>query len=337
MSASTSSAILDITELAADGPVRLPTSRQLYGRWERQQWSVADVGVSRDTQEWRVLRPFYRKELLNALAELEVGEVCVTETLSSLVESAPTTDHRIYLCTQLADEARHVRFFQSYLTEAVGMDVESSEGQHALDETTDYAQVFAPRLRRATDRARESADEGPWHAAVVLYHLITEGVLAATALRTTREVVRTLALPALSEGLTNVIRDESRHVSFGLAAVREGVRSGWGLTIWQAYAAGIDLAAWVLIGPRRHNPAPVIRQALLYRVAQLENQVAIARDRLLRQLRLIGLEDRQADADSRWTAACEAALNAYRGHWNTDHPLRALAGNQTRPPARSQL
>lgn len=328
MSVSRSSAILDITEPAADGPVRLPTSRQLYGRWERQQWSVAEVGVTRDTQEWAALRPFYRKELLSALAELEVGEVCVTETLSSLVESAPTTDHRIYLCTQLADEARHVRFFQSYLTEAVGMDVESSEGQHALDATTDYAQVFAPRLQQATDQARESAEEGAWYSAVVLYHLITEGVLAATALRTTREVVRTLKLPALGEGLTNVIRDESRHVSFGLAAVREGVQNGYGDTIWLAYAAGMDLAAWVLIGPRRHNPVPVISQARRYRVAQLENHVTIARDRVLRQLRIIGLEGRQPDADSQWTAACETALDAYHDHWNTDHPLRVSATSQ---------
>lgn len=325
MRANSNSAILDITEPTADDPVRLSTSRELYGRWERQQWSVADVGISRDTQEWGTLRPFYRKELLDALTELEVGEVCVTETLSSLVESAPTTDHRIYLCTQLADEARHVRFFQSYLTEAVGMDVESSEGQHALDETTDYAQVFAPRLRRATGEARESPDEEAWYSAVVLYHLITEGVLAATALRTTREVVRTLALPALSEGLTNVIRDESRHVSFGIAAVREGVQNGYGNSIWKAYSAGIDLAAWVLIGPRRHSPVPAIRVALRYRAAQFENHVSIARDRVLRQLRQIGLEGKQADADSQWTAACETALDAYHDQWNMHHPLRALA------------
>jgi ribonucleoside-diphosphate reductase beta chain len=316
--------ITDVEPVPDRGP-RLATSADLYRRWERQQWSVADVNPARDAEKWRSLSPFIRSQMLGALAELEVGEVCVTHTLGALVEHPPTEDDRIYLCTQLADEARHVRFFQTYLEDACGIALDGEEGSE-LEAGADYAHVFAPELTRVTSAIRESGgDADTWYRALVYYHLITEGVLAATALRTTRILAKRLQLPALDEGLTNVTRDESRHVSFGLRAAADGVARGFERTVTDAHFEAIDMAAWVLIGPAQHNPAPAIRVALLGRATQLQGQVDIAEERLLKQLRLIGLPALADRALQAWRAGIDKALDAYEERWNTAHPIRAAA------------
>jgi len=324
-------ALADITEVGA-GPERtvaLASSADLYRRWERQQWSVAVVDPARDAQAWRSLSPFVKDQMLGALAELEVGEVCVTHTLGALVEHPPTEDDRIFLCTQLADEARHVRFFQTYLEDACGVALDGAEGGE-LEGAADYAHVFAPELVRVTSSIRDrGGDPEVWYRALVYYHLITEGVLAATALRTTRMLARRLNLPALNEGLTNVTRDESRHVSFGLWAAAGGVANGYRKVITDAHLESIGMAAWVLIGPAQYNPAPAIRVALRARALQLQSQVDIGEERLLKQLRLIGLPELVDQARQAWHAAISAALDAYEERWSTRHPIRvaaALAG-----------
>ncbi|MCD0453479.1 ribonucleotide-diphosphate reductase subunit beta [Actinocorallia sp. API 0066] len=308
----------DITESPDAKPSgNLPTSKDLYYRWERQQWSVAALDLTKDQETWGTLRAFYRTELLNALTELEVGEVTVVETLSSLVDKAPTDDDRIYLSTQLADEGRHVRFFQTYLREAAGI---SGEG---LADSADYTNHFAPELRRVTGAVWAKGDRDSWYEALVYYHLVTEGVLAATALRTTRQLAKRLPLPALVEGLTNVTRDESRHVAFGMIAARDGVAAGYAEPVRRAYLHGLELGARVLVGPLRKQAVPAVKTALVFRAAQLRGGFEIARDRAVRQLAHIGLPDAVADAAEVWDTALERALDAYEEHWNTPHPVRA--------------
>ncbi|HEV2370662.1 MAG TPA: ribonucleotide-diphosphate reductase subunit beta [Streptosporangiaceae bacterium] len=315
--------VSDITEtvVAARDAV---TSRDLYFRWERQQWSVAALDLAQDTATWRELRPFVRAELLSALTELEVGEVTVVETLSSLVDRAPTHDDRIYLSTQMADEGRHVRFFQRYLREAAAI---SGEG---LADSADYTNHFAPELRKVTSAVWSQGDRDSWYEALVYYHLITEGVLAATALRTTRQLARRLPLPALAEGLANVTRDESRHVAFGMLAAREGVAAGFAEPVRRAYLHGLELAARVLVGPLREQAVPAMRTALALRAGQLRAAFEVARDRAVRQLAHIGLPDAVAEAAAVWDTALEAALDAYEEHWAAPHPVRVAAATRDR-------
>jgi ribonucleoside-diphosphate reductase beta chain len=324
MSVTTAGLVLDVTETApettAEQRGRLANSADLYRRWERQQWAVAQVDPARDAETWQALSPFSRAQMLGSLAELEVGEVTVTHTLGALIDAPPTEDDRIFLCTQLADEARHVRFFQTYLEEGC------RESLDTVEEGADYAEVFAPVLTRATDAVRaDHEDRESWYRALIYYHLITEGVLAATALRTTRFLARRLKLEALEEGLTNVTRDESRHVSFGLRAAQDGVAGGFAQVVEDAHFESLGAAAWVLIGPSRHNPVPAIRPALLSRAAQLSGSVDIARERLVKQLRLVGLPHLAEKAGAAWDLAVETALDAYAERWNAPHPIRAAA------------
>ncbi|WFB09334.1 AMP-binding protein [Streptomyces sp. LX-29] len=318
-------------EPAGRRPARLPTSRELYDRWERQQWSVREVAVERDAETWGGLRPFARQELLSALAELEVGEVCVTQTLSSLVDGAPTEDDRIYLCTQLADEGRHVRFFQDYLECAAGVDLAAPADGGALELAAAYGRLFEPELRRATAAARDAADGGhdAWYRALTYYHLITEGVLATTTLRTTRALARRFGLHALDDGLTHVTRDESRHVAFGLAAARAGVRGGYRDAVAESYLSGVELAARVMVAPDRRAVSPRLRPALVTRAEQLSGHWELARDRMLRQLGQIGLGELRGVAGRSWDGGRERALDEYRERWGVDHPVRLAAGGAT--------
>ncbi|WP_433892156.1 ribonucleotide-diphosphate reductase subunit beta [Streptomyces sp. CA-111067] len=330
MTATPAGLVLDVTETApetsAEQHGRLAGSADLYRRWERQQWAVAQVNPARDAPVWNALSKFSRDQMLGSLAELEVGEVAVTHTLGSLIDAPPTEDDRIFLCTQLADEARHVRFFQTYLEDGCGVAMGEAAGAE-LEGSADYADVFAPELVRVTDAVRANHDDrDSWYRALTYYHLITEGVLAATALRTTRFLAKRLKLPALEEGLTNVTRDESRHVSFGLRAAQDGVvNGGFGQVVEDAHFESLGAAAWVLIGPSRFNPVPAIQVALISRAAQLSGAIEIARERLVKQLRLVGLPHLTEKAGLAWDQAVDRAIDAYEERWNAPHPIRAAA------------
>ncbi|HTZ44511.1 MAG TPA: ribonucleotide-diphosphate reductase subunit beta [Jatrophihabitans sp.] len=311
----------DITDAEPVKLAKLATSADLYSRWERQQWLVAQVNPARDLPVWSALRPFFKDQMLAALAELEVGEVTVTQTLGSLVDNPPTEDDRIYLCTQLADEARHVKFFQTYLADVCAADAGAQGAE--LEVSPDYRARFTPVLTEATDRVRAAGSTpADWYRAMVYYHLVTEGMLAATALRTTRYLARRLELTALDEGLTNVTRDESRHVAFGLRAAQDGVAAGHGTVISDAHFESLPAAAWVLIGPSRFSPVPKIRMAADARRRQLQEHVDIAEDRLVKQLRLIGLPQLCDAARIAWQDAVGAALDGYEQRWDAPHPLR---------------
>ncbi|MGW7579335.1 ribonucleotide-diphosphate reductase subunit beta [Streptomyces sp. NPDC054765] len=307
---------------APETPVGLPGAQELYDRWEIQQWSVSRVEVVRDARRFAELRPFARRELLTALAELEIGESCVTRTLSALADHAPTEPDRIYLCTQLADEARHVQFFQRYLLQVAQVAATDLEPAGALGQASGYGQIFEPLLCEATARVREQPGEpAAWYAALVHYHLVTEGILAAAGLRTLRTMARACGLPALQEGLTNVSRDEARHLTFGLSTARDGVRSGWGGIIGETYREGVAIGARVLVNPMQRSQAPVIRQALAAYAGQICAQWSIAHGRMMRQLGLIGLESLRGELELTWGEAFAAAFTEYQEAWGTEHPV----------------
>lgn len=310
------------TSRTGDG--RLPEPRALYNQWEKQQWAIARLEVSRDRPQWATLRPVARRELLTALNELEVGEVFVSRTLSALLEHAPSDEDRLFLSTQVADEARHAQFFQDYLHEAAGLEQTVSEAERQREDSV-YARIFASTLKASLDEVAATAgDPEPWHTAVVEYHLVSEGILAATALHQTRRIARRFDLPALEEGLGNVIRDESRHFTYGLAATRRAVEGPLRARIAAVYLAGVEAAARISVNPYRRAVTPVLRPALVQQRALLAAQWDLTRRRALRQLRFIGLSDLAGDTERAWDRGLESALSEYAGLWGAPHPVAAL-------------
>lgn len=291
----------------------LPGPAELYDRWETQPWSVARLRVTRDADAFGALRDFGRRELVTGLVDLAVGEAVVVQTLSALVDHAPDEPSRIFLCTQLADEARHVHFFRTYLREVAGVDEPP-----AADSA--YGQYYEPLLRKVTAAVRTRPTADTWHQAVVHYHLVTEGVLAAPGLRQLRTLARKFGLEALAEGLTNVGRDEGRHLTFGLWAARAGLAAGYGDAIATAYLDGIRHAVLALVDPGRAVTVPVLPTAARGLVAALRGCLDTALSKVDRQLSLLGLDELAVTAHETWARALADAFDDYRGRWGAPHP-----------------
>src|SRR3954447_7982974 len=208
-------------ESADRGQANLLTYRELYLLWERQHWAVQDLDFTQDRVDWHErISPEERVMRMTGLSSFFIGEQRVTAELGPLVRAVPDEDMRIFLSTQIADEARHVVFFDRFYTE-VG--VLESEGladrlaETSVHVTDDFFTLFDNILKNTADRiAREPEDLAACVRFVTIYHMVIEGMLALTGqhfITDYNEKVGTL--PGFVEGFTNVSRDEHRHVAFG--------------------------------------------------------------------------------------------------------------------------
>ena len=219
-----------LLESADRGEARLLSYRELYELWERQQWRVQDIDFSQDRVDWHErIEPDERFQRMYGLSSFFVGEQRVAEELGPMMRAAPDEEMRIFLCTQIADEARHVAFFNRFYAEVGVLESDSLAGR--LEETSahlnqNFHSLFDEMLRARVDRlAEEPEDLGTLVEAVTLYHMVIEGALALTGqhfIITFNEEEETL--PGFVEGFNNVARDEHRHVAFGARFLREMVR-----------------------------------------------------------------------------------------------------------------
>lgn len=209
-----------------------PTPMDLYYRWEKQNWQTQELDFSEDIEQWKNLTgPFegLRTEVQRTCTLFFIGEQAVTDTLSPLVHAAPDEPSRIFLSTQLVDEARHAVFFSRFFEEVIGISGGLSAALDAIrDETVEgFRHIFDNELVEATDAVRrDPSDYGAWIEGITVYHLIIEGVLALTGQKFLLNLFRKMQmLPGFYSGFTAVARDESRHVNFGVRAIMEaGVR-----------------------------------------------------------------------------------------------------------------
>jgi ribonucleoside-diphosphate reductase beta chain len=209
-----------------------PTPMDLYHRWERQNWSTQDLDFSQDVEHWQQMTGLFegiRTELQRSFTLFFVGEQAVTDTLAPLVHAAPDEPSRIFLSTQLVDEARHAVFFSKFFDEVIGIPGGLSEALAVLRDNIigGFRTIFDQDLVDATDAVRrDPANYGAWVEGITVYHLIIEGMLALTGQKFLLGIVRELGiLPGFYAGFTAVARDESRHVNFGVRALMEaGVR-----------------------------------------------------------------------------------------------------------------
>jgi ribonucleoside-diphosphate reductase beta chain len=207
--------------------VRLLDYKQLYQLWERQQWATQDLDFSRDREDWNErFDDEERFQRMYGLSSFFIGEQKVAEELGPIMRAAPTEEQRIFLCTQIADEARHVRFFERFYQE-VGV-YESSELSALLEQTSEHLNdnfkvLFDEMLSGRVDRlAAEPEDTTALVEAITLYHMVIEGMLALTGQHFIMDYnEREGTLPAFVEGFGNVARDEHRHVAFGSVFLRE--------------------------------------------------------------------------------------------------------------------
>ena len=137
-----------LLESADRGEAHLLTYRQLYELWERQQWAMQDIDFTQDRIDWHErIDEDERFQRMYGLSSFFIGEQRVAAELGPMMRAAPDEDMRIFLCTQIADEARHVAFFDRFYSE-VGV-LEADNLEERLEETSRAPQ---PGVRRAVRR-----------------------------------------------------------------------------------------------------------------------------------------------------------------------------------------
>jgi ribonucleoside-diphosphate reductase beta chain len=200
---------------------------ELYDLWERQQWQTQELDFSQDREDWHERIPEEERfQRMYGLSSFFIGEQKVAEELGPIMRAAPTEDQKVFLCTQIADEARHVRFFERFYRE-VGV-LEADGLSEMLAETSshlnqNFGELFDEMLGARTERlSQEPEDTEVLVEAVTLYHMVIEGMLALTGQHFIMEYnERENTLPGFVEGFGNVARDEHRHVAFGSVFLRE--------------------------------------------------------------------------------------------------------------------
>src|SRR5215217_5263859 len=193
------------------GESQLLGYKQLYELWERQHWATQDIDFTQDRIDWH---------------ERIDPEQRLAAELGPMMRAVPDEDMRIFLCTQIADEARHVAFFDRFYAE-VGV-LESDNLQDRLEENARYVSrefgvLFDELLHARVDRlAVEPEDTATLIEAVTIYHMVIEGMLALTGQHFIMDFnERVGTLPGFVEGFTRVARDEHRHVAFGARFLRD--------------------------------------------------------------------------------------------------------------------
>lgn len=272
------------------GETNLLTYHELYLLWERQQWRTQDLDFTQDRIDWfEKISEQDRFERLYALSSFFIGEQRVASELGPMMRAAPDEEMRIFLCTQIADEARHVQFFNRFYGEVGVLEADNlgdrlaASTEHLND---NFGVLFDEMLKSRVDRlAREPEDLEALVEAVTLYHMVIEGMLALTGqhfIITRNEELG--VLPAFVEGFSNVARDEHRHVAFGARFLREMARKD------DRYADAIQRTL-VECGPAADGVLmpPWYEDGMIVQGFSLEETRAFAMKALERRMKVIGL------------------------------------------------
>ena len=129
------------------------------------------------------------------------GEQGAMLVASQLVSCAPTYQAKLYAASQTFDEARHVEVFAKYLQQIHGIEYPINKN-----------------LKSLIDKIL--SDER-WDLKFIGMQIIIEG-LALAAFQTTKE---TSNCPLLRQLVHYVIRDEARHVTFGVNYLQDFLKT----------------------------------------------------------------------------------------------------------------
>jgi ribonucleotide reductase beta subunit family protein with ferritin-like domain len=200
------------------------TYEDLYKRWEHGNWSAYDLDFSGDQAGWEALSEIQKRSAMWIYSMFYYGEDRVADTLAPYITAAPTEEQSYFLATQQVDEVRHSIFFHRFFKEVIGVSGESI--QQTLTSTLPqlnwgYRGIF-DRLDRMAEELRKDRSLPKYAQAITLYHLIVEGSLAQPGQHFIEDFFSSKeTMPAFSEGMGNVSRDEQRHIGFGVKVLSE--------------------------------------------------------------------------------------------------------------------
>jgi len=194
--------------------------RELYRKAKRSQWDAderldwtAEVDIERQAIP-EIMHPLYGSEIYGRLDEKQHrelrreitawtqsqflhGEQGALLAAAQLVNAVPDMDSKYYAATQVVDEARHVEVFDRYLHQKVG-----------------FSYPISPYLKSLLDLI---LTDSRWDMKLLGMQIMVEG-LALAAFALTRDVVEE---PLLHDLTSYVIKDEARHVAYGVLSLRD--------------------------------------------------------------------------------------------------------------------
>lgn len=280
----------NVLRIIDEGLVHLPTYRELYYRWERQQWKSQDIDFSEDRQQWAAMTEDEHMMRIYGLSAFFQGEACVTDTLAPYVLAMPEEDMRIFLTTQLVDEARHTVFFARFFRDVMGVEKNTLEEQLAfarqyMNDNLKYILIEA--LSEVAERIRQEPGNMAYLVeGITLYHVVIEGTMALAGQRGILEQYRQFNIfPAFRGGFTAVARDESRHVVFGVKFLRDMIHRDNAL----ANVVQAAIEKYVPTAIQAIAPAPEQVQRLLANQLDPWMTPRYAVESLTKKLRVVGL------------------------------------------------
>lgn len=193
----------------------------LYAHWERNQWSALALDLETDRRSFEALDQSSQAGMVWIFAHRFHAEFSVARLLAPFLLAAPTYDVQLLLATQVADEHRHLQAVLRIYDEVFGVRGGIDAVREVADRNMDLvAEALYERLEHHVGKLSATSGEDEFLAAVVVYHLLAEGVIARTAQNLAASQYERLSFPGLADGQRLVARDEARHIGIGVSYVR---------------------------------------------------------------------------------------------------------------------
>ena len=209
-----------------------PSYEKLFMRWQRQHWSTEDFSFEEDAKQWADPDMFTddeRRFLEFGFSEFFLGEERVTLELLPFALAAPTHEAKVFLTTQISDEAKHTVFWNGFYREVFGIEAGSlgemiDKQRYVVND--DWETLFNGILHECAEDLRKDPSDFPKLVrGVTVYMIVIEGMLALSAARFMIKSMRERGwFPGFIAGFTAVNRDESRHVGFGVKFLADAIK-----------------------------------------------------------------------------------------------------------------
>src|SRR3954447_24725474 len=209
-----------------------PSYEKLFMRWQRQHWSTEDFTFEEDKKQWADPNMFTddeRRFLEFGFSEFFLGEERVTLELLPFAMAAPTHEAKVFLTTQISDEAKHTVFWNGFYKEVFGIKAGSlgemiDKQRYVVNK--DWETLFNGILHECAEDLRKDPSDFPKLVrGVTVYMIVIEGMLALSAARFMIKSLREKGwFPGFTAGFTAVNRDESRHVGFGVKFLADAIK-----------------------------------------------------------------------------------------------------------------
>ena len=200
----------------------------LYEHWERHQWSAIALDLTTDAASFQALSQPERDGLVWMFANRFHAEFNVARLLAPFLLAAPDYEMQLLLATQVADEHRHLQTVLRIYEEVFGVQGGIDAVRELADRNLDPVSrtLLYDKLEQWTLPLLERQDEDTFVQAVLVYHVLGEGVIARTGQNlAASQYAKLTGFPGLSRGQRLVSRDEARHIGIGVSYLRRRMQA----------------------------------------------------------------------------------------------------------------